>query len=257
VETSVLGLGTVKFGRNEKVKYPRPFDLPDDESIYRLLKSASESGINLIDTAPAYGSSEVRLGEAMDRFGWFGSRSSWVVSTKAGEEFSDGASRYCFQPDHLQMSVHRSCSRLKTDYLDLVLLHSDPEERCLLESSEAMETLSRLRDQGVVRMIGASCYTVAGAGKAVQSGADVLMLTVNQQETCFIPLLSDFTSPEIGILIKKPFGSGFLSQTPDAAGGAIRFVFEHTPGDRTSVIVGTLNPDHLKQHCNTAEQFYG
>ncbi|MEZ5430714.1 MAG: hypothetical protein R3F31_05940 [Verrucomicrobiales bacterium] len=49
---SRLGLGTVKFGRNEQVKYPEPFDLPTDSEILHLLETARECGINLLDTAP-------------------------------------------------------------------------------------------------------------------------------------------------------------------------------------------------------------
>ena len=62
LEVSTLGLGTVKFGRNSGVKYPNQFDLPDDEQIRQLLAQASDHGMNLLDTAPAYGSSEERLG---------------------------------------------------------------------------------------------------------------------------------------------------------------------------------------------------
>src|SRR5262249_17255484 len=154
----------------------------------------------------------------------------------------------CFQSEHLQMSIRRSCDRLKTDYLDLVLLHSDPEEKCLVESSEAMDTLCRLRDRGIVRLAGASCYTVPGARAALQSGANVLMLTVNRNETGFFQLWPELEAQGTGILIKKPFNSGFLSLTPDAASDAIRFVIEQTPAQLTSIIIGTLNVDHLKQH---------
>ncbi len=62
IKVSLLGLGTVKLGRNEGVKYPRPFDLPDDRSVVALLETAQSLGINLLDTAPAYGRSEERLG---------------------------------------------------------------------------------------------------------------------------------------------------------------------------------------------------
>ncbi|HKX26092.1 MAG TPA: aldo/keto reductase [Blastocatellia bacterium] len=257
VPASVLGLGTVKFGRNQKTKYPQPFELPGEEHLSQLVKTAADLGINLLDTAPAYGSSEVRLGEIMERAGWFGSRSSWVICTKAGEEFEGGLSQHIFRPEHLKMSAERSCQRLKTDYLDLVLLHSDPTEKCLLGGSEAMGALCKLRERGLVRLVGASCYTIPGARMALHAGADVLMLTVNQHDQSFLELLPELESLGIGILIKKPFNSGFLSQTREAASEALRFLFEQTPTGITSVIVGTLNLDHLKHHCHTAEQFYG
>ena len=79
-----LGLGTVKLGRNQNVRYPGGdgFALPDDRTVELLLDLALECGINLIDTAPAYGCSEERLGKLMGprRHGFF-------LVTKTGEEF--------------------------------------------------------------------------------------------------------------------------------------------------------------------------
>ena len=65
IEVSVLGLGTVKWGRNQGVKYPAPFQLPTDREIKDLLAVAREQEINLLDTAPAYGLAEQRLGELL------------------------------------------------------------------------------------------------------------------------------------------------------------------------------------------------
>ena len=57
-----IGLGTTKLGRNTDVKYPLPFELPSTREVEELLEAALELGVNLIDTAPAYGESELRLG---------------------------------------------------------------------------------------------------------------------------------------------------------------------------------------------------
>ncbi|MFW8341556.1 aldo/keto reductase, partial [Klebsiella pneumoniae] len=62
LRVSPLGLGTVKLGRDQGVKYPNGFRIPDDQQARELLYLARELGINLIDTAPAYGVSEERLG---------------------------------------------------------------------------------------------------------------------------------------------------------------------------------------------------
>ena len=71
---SPLGLGTVKFGRNQGVKYPSHFDLPSDQQIRNLLAQAQDLGINLLDTAPAYGISEERLGPLLA-----GQRADWLI----------------------------------------------------------------------------------------------------------------------------------------------------------------------------------
>jgi len=65
LKLSQLGLGTVKLGRNTDVKYPAGFELPSDEAVVELLNEASRLGINVLDTAPAYGHSETRLGDLL------------------------------------------------------------------------------------------------------------------------------------------------------------------------------------------------
>ena len=71
---------TVKLGRNDGVKYPEPFSIPDDKEAHALLAAAKSLGINLIDTAPAYGTSEERLGTLLA-----GEREDWIICTKVGE----------------------------------------------------------------------------------------------------------------------------------------------------------------------------
>src|SRR5690606_24883839 len=71
---SPLGLGTVKIGRNQGVKYPSGFELPTDQQVRGLLAQARDLGINLLDTAPAYGLSEQRLGPLLQ-----GQRQEWVL----------------------------------------------------------------------------------------------------------------------------------------------------------------------------------
>ena len=68
IKVSPLGLGTVKLGRNQQVKYPHGFTLPDDKTVKELLALTWDLGINLIDTAPAYGNSEERLGALLDNY---------------------------------------------------------------------------------------------------------------------------------------------------------------------------------------------
>jgi aryl-alcohol dehydrogenase-like predicted oxidoreductase len=100
---SPLGLGTVKFGRNQGVKYPQPFELPSDQEALALLERPGIWGINLLDTAPAYGVSEERLGRLLRQC-----RRDWVIVTKVGEEFDDGVSRFDFSAAATRASVERS-----------------------------------------------------------------------------------------------------------------------------------------------------
>ena len=98
---SPLGLGTVKLGRDQGVKYPTGFTIPGDEEARLLLAQARELGINLIDTAPAYGRSEERLGPLLR-----GQRDEWVIVSKVGEEFEEGLSHFDFSAAHTVSYTH-------------------------------------------------------------------------------------------------------------------------------------------------------
>ena len=115
LRVSPLGLGTVKFGRNQGVKYPQSFELPSDREALALLDLAWELGINLLDTAPAYGESEERLGRLLRHC-----RRDWVIVTKVGEEFRAGASHFDFSAAATRASVERSLRRLGVETLDPV-----------------------------------------------------------------------------------------------------------------------------------------
>ncbi len=108
---SPLGLGTVKFGRDQGVKYPSGFTIPDDREAADLLALARDLGINLIDTAPAYGRSEERLGPLLR-----GQREHWVIVSKVGEEFVDGQS--VSRRFRLRSTERRVCAaeKSKTDW---------------------------------------------------------------------------------------------------------------------------------------------
>ncbi|MEC8860572.1 MAG: aldo/keto reductase [Pseudomonadota bacterium] len=241
IDVSCLGLGTVKLGRNQGVKYPSSFELPDDRHILNLLETATELGINLIDTAPAYGISEQRLGELLR------DRQRWVICTKTGEEFVDGQSRFDFSATHTRASVHRSLKRLNTDYLDLVLVHSDGRDREIIEHSDCFETLARLKEAGTIRAFGLSGKTVEGGLLALQH-SDVVMVTFNPDEQKERQVIQQACKLNKGVLIKKAFASGHavVDRSADPVRSNLQFSLQE-PGV-SAVVVGTINPHHLRDN---------
>ncbi len=239
LEVSCLGLGTVKFGRNESVKYPRDFTLPKDTKILQLLEQAQELGINLLDTAPAYGNSEKRLGQLLRE------REQWIITTKVGEEFVNGESEFNFSGEHTQFSVERSLRNLDTDYLDLVLIHSDGNDLGILESTSCLETLLKLKDKGLIRAVGMSTKTVEGGLRAAEL-TDVVMVTYNTQETDEESVIVRAAALQKGVLIKKALGSGHLRDSAKSLQFAV-----HKDGV-SSVIVGTLSSEHLLANVKAA-----
>ncbi len=236
VAVSLLGLGTVKFGRNSGVKYPRPFELPSDGQIADLLATAKRLGIDLLDTAPAYGRSEQRLGEAIA-----GDRRHWVLATKVGEEFAAGASRYDFGADHVLRSVERSLRRLRTDMLDVVSVHSDGRAVAAVETAGAFAALRRLQREGVVRCVGYSGKRLDD-GRAALRLADVVMCAVNAGDGSQTPLVVEAAAAGVGVLVKKPMGSGARAD-PAGLGAIVRL-----PGV-SAVVTGTLRRDHLQANA--------
>jgi aryl-alcohol dehydrogenase-like predicted oxidoreductase len=255
LQVSVLGLGTVKIGRLRGLKYPahaQPAALPSDEKAMELLRSAAEVGINLIDTAPAYGVSEERLGDLMARGGWFGGRDRWVVCTKAGEEFDEsadggnGAASFDFSAAAMRASAERSLKRLRTDRLDVLLIHSDGRDEWVIRESGAMKAMRELKARGLVRAIGISTKTVEGGLLAVEM-CDVVMVTHNPSYTAEQRVIDAALDAGVGVLVKKGLESGHAADPAHA----IRFVLG-TPGV-SAMIVGTTSPEHLRTNAAAVE----
>lgn len=244
IEVSVIGLGTVKFGRNQGVKYPKAFALPSDDEIKNLLAHASDLGINLLDTAPAYGFSEERLGKLLQT-----NRKDWVITTKVGEEFVDGMSRFDFSTKAIERSVDRSLERLRTDYLDIVLVHSNGDDVRLIEEENIFATLEQLKKAGKIRAHGMSTKTVEGGLKTIEK-SDVAMVTYNPIYTDERTVIEYAHQHQKGIFIKKALASGHLQtlKSQDPVGDSLRFILAE-PGV-TSVIIGTINPEHLRENVS-------
>jgi aryl-alcohol dehydrogenase-like predicted oxidoreductase len=232
----------VKFGRNQKIKYPA-FDLPTDETICQLLDDAQGYGINLLDTAPAYGVAEERLGELLGT-----RRNEFVIVTKCGEEFSNGESIYDFSAEHTRLSVERSLKRLKTNRLDCVLVHCPCRDFDALNNSPVLGTLQQLKERGDIRSFGASINSVAG-GMLALDVADVVMVTYSATERAEEAVIRRAAELGKGVLIKKGLGSGHLAGTgnPISLEENFRPIFA-LPGV-SSLIIGTLNRAHLRENA--------
>lgn len=251
IDVSCLGLGTVKIGRNEGVKYPSDFALPDDRSVQNILQQCAQRGMNLIDTAPAYGNSEQRLGQLLEN------RQRWIICSKVGEEFDKGASHFDFSASHTRKSIERSLKRLRTDYLDIVLAHSDGSDEAIIEHSDCLETLQRAREDGLIRAYGMSTKTVAG-GLLTVAHADIVMVTLNPAATDDRVVIEAAHRQGKGVLIKKALNSGHVlsadtdaTQPPrDPVQDSLDFIFANAGVG--AVIIGSITPAHLQHNIDCA-----
>lgn len=253
ISVSALGLGTVKFGRNQSVKYPTGFDLPSDDAILSLIDLAREEGINLIDTAPAYGTSEERIGKLLGS-----RREEWVIVSKAGEEFHGDHSSYNFSPDSIRASIDRTLSRLRTDRVECLLLHSDGNDLDVLDHSGALEALATAKESGKIRAAGISTKTVAGGLRAIELGLDAVMVTYNPWYRDEESVLDAAATAGTAVFLKKALGSGWFggeAVPEDPVETALRFAFAHPA--TTAAIVGTINPAHLRDNCRALRRAAG
>lgn len=113
LEVSVMGLGS---GGPSQLGQRRGTDV---DSVRQLIRTALDHGVNLIDTAPGYGSSEPLLGEALQGL----PRDDLVMCSKFNPFDAEGK----LQPEGtLRTSLERSLEHLRTDQLDILYLHAPP-----------------------------------------------------------------------------------------------------------------------------------
>ena len=247
IKVSALGLGTVKFGRNEQVKYPQDFKIPNDHDVMRILDMAWSHGINFIDTAPAYGTSEERLGKLLAQ------RHDWVIETKVGEIFENGRSRFDFSARHTRESVENSLRKLRRDYLDVVLVHSSGDDMAIIEKEDVFAEFENLKLKGLIRAFGMSSKTVEG-GLWVVEHCDVVMATCNLEYNEEQPVLDRAKELNKGVVIKKGLLSGYAGVA--AGGHGVEQSIKHvlTQPAVSSMIVGTINRHHLQKNIEIASQ---
>ncbi|MBX7151878.1 aldo/keto reductase [bacterium] len=246
-KVSPLGVGAVKWGRTEGLKHTH-FKLPDDRTIIQLLEMAIEAGINVLDTAAAYGISEMRIGKLLEPF-----RGHFHIFTKAGEIFENGKSRWDFSDAGIRTSVEKSLIDLKIETLDLLTLHCSPNDVETLKNSPALSCMAELKAEGKARNIGVSSTTVEGGLYALPL-VDVIMVAWNPGFTDHQQVIEKAATLKKGILIKKALNSGNMEQHVNSAEYGLKSAFG-LPG-KPLVLVGTINPDHLRENILIATRYF-
>jgi len=127
---------------------PDSLSTEDIAQAARVVSVAHENGITLFDTAEAYGggSSEAALGQVLAQSR--GLRHKVVIQTKCDGRQSRAG---------IRSSVEGSLRRLGTDYLDILLLHS---QQALMEPQEVASVFEELKRSGKVRYFGVSNHTI-------------------------------------------------------------------------------------------------
>ncbi|SNZ03743.1 Predicted oxidoreductase [Terribacillus aidingensis] len=165
-----IGLGTNAVGGHNL--YPNL----DEERGKDVVRQAIENDMNFFDTAYIYGPerSEELVGQVVKESG---RREDLVIATKAAHKIIGDDTVMDNSPKFLKDSVESALKRLQTDYIDLFYIHFPDEET---PKAEAVGALKELKDQGKIRAIGVSNFSIEQLKEANVDGyVDVLQAEYN------------------------------------------------------------------------------
>jgi aryl-alcohol dehydrogenase-like predicted oxidoreductase len=253
MEVSVLGFGGAEIG----------YESASPSDVEKLLGSALDAGLNVIDTAECYNNSEELIGQAVSH-----RRNDFFLFTKCGH--AHGFDEPDWDIAMLEKSIDRSLKNLRTDCLDLIQLHTCSEE--MLRQGDVIAVLQRARDAGKTRFIGYSGDR-NDAKYAVECGAfDTLQTSLNIADQQPVDLYLGLAKERgMGVIAKRPIANAawlakpepgsysyayyerlqkldypFLKQD-NSIGVALRWTLSQ-PGVHTA-IVGTKNPARWQQNA--------
>lgn len=213
---SRLGLGTWAIGGGPAWGS----DVSMNQAI-EVIQEAPGLGINLIDTAPGYnfGKSEKIIGIALNNM----DRSSVKIITKCGITWTRTGSIFNvvgntqlyknLDPNSIKEELEASLERLGVEYIDVYMTHWQSVEPYFTPISETMEYLCSLKDQGLIKAIGAANITIAQVEEYLKYGEiDIIQgkysILDRKNETSLIPYCR-----ELGITFQaySPLEQGLLS----------------------------------------------
>jgi aryl-alcohol dehydrogenase-like predicted oxidoreductase len=212
LKISALALGTVELGLDYGIKVPGEFGRPTEAEAIRLVHTALDNGMNLIDTARVYGESEAVLGQALH-----GRRGAVVVATKVRTQRDDGTTPTGDQlRQHMLESLETSLRLLQTDYVDIWQVHN--VDAALLAQRELLaEVFADARSSGKARAIGGSTYGVAMPMAAIESDLfDMLQVTYSVlDQRMSDQVLPTAAEHDIGIVVRSILLKGALTARGD------------------------------------------
>lgn len=148
---SRLILGTVQFGLDYGIA--NKTGKPSKEDVRKILLFALKSGINVLDTANAYGDSEKILGEILDNYP---KKEDIKIITKLSPQIDENTG-YKNIKNQIEQSINSSLSNLNLDSIPIYMLHR--AEHMTIKDGIIIKNLSKLKNRGLIHNIGTSIYT--------------------------------------------------------------------------------------------------
>ncbi|MFZ0799668.1 MAG: aldo/keto reductase [Terriglobales bacterium] len=206
LRVSRLGVGTAAFGL-DRYGIPTPGEGSVDpaESVANI-RRAAEGGVNLFDTAPAYGNSEELLGEAL------AGHKDCLVATKVPIPENLGEISHSELMQRVNESLAGSLRRLRREVLDVVQIHNATVH--VLQEGNMVSCLERARDAGKLRYIGASVYGEEAALAAIRTGKIQVLqvaLSLLDQRMCD-KVIPEARAADVGVLTRSVLLKGTLTK---------------------------------------------
>lgn len=180
----------------------------DEEQGKDVVRQAINHGINLLDTAYIYGPerSEELVGEVVKEY----PREQIKIATKGSHEFDENQEVHQNnQPEYLKQQVENSLKRLQTDYIDLYYIHF-PDDNT--PKDQAVAALQELKEQGKIKAIGVSNFTLDQLKEANKDGyVDVVQLEYNLLHRENEAVLQYCVDHQITFIPYFPLASGILA----------------------------------------------
>lgn len=205
ITVPVLGFGSAPIAGQYQATH--------DETLLDVIRLAFDQGIYLFDTAPLYGTglAETLIGRALQGV----PRDAYLISTKIGRVLdpAQGTMGFDYSRDGVMRSLEGSLQRLQTDRVDILHIH-DPDNHLDEALDQALPALADLRDQGVIRAIGAGMNQWQALERfAHHGGFDCFLLAgrytlLEQGALGFLALCRE---KGIGVLLGGVFNSGILA----------------------------------------------
>jgi len=185
LKVSVIGFGAGHVGGENM----------NEGEVEALLNGALDLGINLIDTARGYGHSEERIGKFLHH-----RRKDFVLSTKIGYGI-DGIADWT--PPIIHAGITEALNLCRTDYLDIVHLHSCPLET--LKDTELLHALQKEVSDGRVRIAAYSGENEALLYAANSGVFGSIQCSVNiADQRCIDTVLPMSIKKGLGVIAKRP-----------------------------------------------------
>ena len=200
IEVSAVGFGTWVMGGEHWGK-------ADDNQSIAAIHAALDAGVNLIDTAPAYGwgRAEEVVGKAIR-----GRRDKVIIATKCGLHPMGKRILFNLKPAEIRKELEASLRRLGVDTIDLYQCHW-PDPQTPIE--ETMREMTAMRDEGKIRAIGVSNFEPTLLARALAAGP---VASAQPQYSLLQRKIEAETLPlcrarNLGVISYGTLGSGILT----------------------------------------------